>query len=281
MQHLISLEKLHFVYQLLHVIGRAAGLRKLSFPLADESEYGTAGQPYKSLPEVRGDRSAARALSAPLRRYPYQVPVTAAACTAALRGTRDFAERPTDSSLVMLIAEHSTKDPDKLIMWSLSIRSHAGTCPGGVRVMHVQRLNPPFSCCCSARSRTASVPQYRRRKSRAGDSHTAFPLQAGATAPRHPMRAADGERHCLTLPAAFDACSAYRPLACVIQSSAPRKSLGHSRNGTPLLHSVTSKEARPASSLASLVSFLFLPPFHHFYAKYQPDLSLSFCKFER
>jgi hypothetical protein len=68
-----------------------------------------AGQPYKSLPEVRGCSSAARALSNPLGRLP--VPVTAAACTAALRGTRDFAERPTDSaSLVMLIAEHSTKD---------------------------------------------------------------------------------------------------------------------------------------------------------------------------
>jgi hypothetical protein len=77
--------------------------------------------------------------------------VTAAACTAASRCTRDFAEpkdfaeRLTDSSLVILIAEHSTKDPDKLIMWSLSTRPHAGTCPGGVRVMHVQRLNPPFS----------------------------------------------------------------------------------------------------------------------------------------
>lgn len=88
---------------------------------------------------------------APLGRH--QVPVTAAACTA-----RDFAERPTDSSLVMLIAEHSTKDPDRLIMWSLSTRPHAGTCPGGVRVMHVQRLNPPFS----AAALHAAVPRLYR-----------------------------------------------------------------------------------------------------------------------
>lgn len=42
----------------------------LSFPLADESEYGTAGQPYKSPPEVRGSSSAARALSGPLGAVP-------------------------------------------------------------------------------------------------------------------------------------------------------------------------------------------------------------------
>lgn len=30
-------------------------------------------------------------------------------------------------------------------MWCLCTLPHAGTCPEGVRVMHVQRLNPPFS----------------------------------------------------------------------------------------------------------------------------------------